>query len=417
MTSMENDEMTDGQHHRDPPDVNVNEHGICSKCSRPAAGEVVVCMICNFKFHAICTGVEQTICTATFLGDFTKVVNKAGAYKGRPGNFRFVCDPCLTNFELKKSAQVQCEVTNLESRVQGQVNNLESKVGSLASDITEIKNMLKASSNDNNNSRTTAINDTSPWGDSTRVVIMKNTLSGSPNLKALEKHVVDNNINVSATYENKKGNTVIVCKTKQDGNAIQQEVKKILPGFTVKTPVERRSVISVVGFRADHDAKAVEKMITDNNYFLSKSATVDNFSVYKVKPCLNNPAVYQAMIKVTDGIRQAIVNNGNRIIVGLYNCQVYDQHPVKRCFKCQGYGHFKADCTEVFSCGKCGESHDTLNCTSTTKIECVNCKRDNEHDITSHNALSTSCPCFVKAREKAKIAKEKHDQRQTALNC
>ena len=131
-------------------------------------------MFCNFKFHAVCTGVEETICTATFLGDFTKVVSKSGAYKSRPGNFCFVCDPCQTNFELKKSAQVQCQVTNLESRVQGQVNNLESKVGTLASDITEIKNLLKAG----NNSTQNTITDSNPWNDDTRVVIMKNDMSG-----------------------------------------------------------------------------------------------------------------------------------------------------------------------------------------------------------------------------------------------
>ena len=139
------------EHHRDPPENNVNEHRICTKCSRSAGGEIVVCMFCDYKFHALCTAVDETICTATFLGDFSKAANKSGAYKSRPGNFCFVCDPCLTNFELKKSAQVQYQVTNLESKVQGQVDNLESKVGTLASDITEIKNMLKASSDNNKN--------------------------------------------------------------------------------------------------------------------------------------------------------------------------------------------------------------------------------------------------------------------------
>ena len=47
---------------------------------------------------------------------------------------------------------------------------------------------------------------------------------------------------------------------------------------------------------------------------------------------------------------------------------------VRRCFKCQGYGHVQGSCRASNpSCGKCAGTHFTRDCTSQSR-KCVNCK-------------------------------------------
>jgi hypothetical protein len=47
---------------------------------------------------------------------------------------------------------------------------------------------------------------------------------------------------------------------------------------------------------------------------------------------------------------------------------------VRRCFKCQRYGHIQRDCPAKFAaCGKCAERRRANEWTSTV-LKCVNCR-------------------------------------------
>ncbi len=73
---------------------------------------------------------------------------------------------------------------------------------------------------------------------------------------------------------------------------------------------------------------------------------------------------------------------------------------VRRCFKCQGYGHVQASCHDPNpSCCKCAGAHLTRDCNSLIR-KCVNCGG-------AHQSGDRFCPTQMKAvaRYRAKMEK------------
>jgi hypothetical protein len=90
----------------------------------------------------------------------------------------------------------------------------------------------------------------------------------------------------------------------------------------------------------------------------------------------------------------------------IYNCELYDRScRLKRCFRCQKYGHSGTQCDSSNTCGFCAEQHDTRECTiknsSTANPKCALCKGE-------HSAWSSTCP--TRKREKAKVEQAKRNR-------
>ena len=95
----------------------------------------------------------------------------------------------------------------------------------------------------------------------------------------------------------------------------------------------------------------------------------------------------------------------DKLRIGLYSCRVYDQAPqIRRCNKCQNFGHWVADCSHNngIACAKCASlDHETINCTNSSLKNCINCCRAGISRVhPPHTADSTSCPCFTNYRQK-----------------
>jgi hypothetical protein len=58
----------------------------------------------------------------------------------------------------------------------------------------------------------------------------------------------------------------------------------------------------------------------------------------------------------------------------------------KQCRKCKKYGHFEKECNEEIACAKCGNAHESNDCTTDEK-RCVNCNG-------KHSAFWRGCPSF-----------------------
>ena len=70
---------------------------------------------------------------------------------------------------------------------------------------------------------------------------------------------------------------------------------------------------------------------------------------------------------------------------------------VKRCFGCQHFGHFHAQCPtkDIFCCANCAGEHETHKCeAASTEHKCVNCLRAGKTQGINHFASSLKCPIF-----------------------
>ena len=84
--------------------------------------------------------------------------------------------------------------------------------------------------------------------------------------------------------------------------------------------------------------------------------------------------------------------------------RVVDRFYIKRCNKCQDFGHYHGQCTNDPVCGYCGEKHESSTCplkdeTDFSKHKCINCKKANL-PFTGHSAFWSKCPAYEAEQKK-----------------
>ena len=367
--------------------------GKCNSCvGQIDDNEVMTCFRCKENFHAVCNG-SNVICNKSLLALYHQRSTKR--------NFVWYCDCCLTQLELV--------TTESQSSLSPKVRDIENKLDLLTAKVSSITDILAPSS-------TTALPQgnshfsNSVWQNTSRITILKNSLSGSPDLEQLEKRIVDGHIAITNSKRNHKGDVIITCPTSAAANKVKELANEVLPDHTVNDPLVKYSWINVVGFETNHSSDAIfDLLIANNSAFESlKGKTQEDVAEYLavkvVKPCLKNPSVYRALIKVSKSLREVIKLGKDKLRIGLYLCTVYDQAPqIRRCNKCQKYGHWVAECNleNGQACAKCASTlHETRNCPNPSQSKCINCIRAgivNHHQ--PHAADSSACPCFVEYRK------------------
>lgn len=83
----------------------------------------------------------------------------------------------------------------------------------------------------------------------------------------------------------------------------------------------------------------------------------------------------------------------SRICIDLVRVKIDDYADIKRCYKCQGFGHFAQSCRGELTCGNCAEPHSTIECKSDV-VSCPNCNG-------YHKASYSKCPMFLEFKRKA----------------
>ena len=289
-------------------DANMSEpfkikDGKCSSCEEQVDdNEVMTCFFCKIHFHAICKG-SNAICNKSLL----VLIHQ----KSTKRNFTWYCDSCLTNLEV--------DVTSSHASHMQKVTDLEDKIDALNTKVSSITNILTG----NPPALSSSISDTSHsglrsnghgnniWQNTSKVMIMRNNL-GSANLAQLEERVIDEQIQVTNSKRNVNGDIVITCPTSTAAKKIKDIAAELLPGHTVKDPLVKFSWINVVGFESNHSLDTIHDLLVKNNMFFEflkgkQLPEVKDFQEVKaVKPCLKNPRIFRALIKVSISLRQVI---------------------------------------------------------------------------------------------------------------
>ena len=225
------------------------------------------------------------------------------------------------------------------------------------------------------------------------------------NQKIVEAAIMENEVEVVESYENKSGDLTVVCETEEKRNELKDLVALKSQEIVITTPREMRHSVTIVGLRTEYDKEEITEMLSKQNSFIRKFAQNNNLedhvTVHIVKPLKNDETRYQAFCDVSSTLREVFSHYNDKITVGLKTCKVYDRYNIKRCYKCQEFGHYARECVhETPVCGKCGEEHNTRECESTYN-KCVNCVRS-ECDDCLHSTSSIECPQLIEQQEKLK---------------
>ena len=432
----------------------LQDDGSCESCKKTVGNLFITCFLCKSNFHAANCTAPTSICTLSFHQLYAPLSDKSGVNASRPGKFLFGCDDCMTKFELNqvendnsKIQKLQSQVDNLETGVKNIIDMLSKKSDNHSNMLETVsendKSTLSGTKISNNAWNTKAPPVAAPinppdypaldsqlkTGNSNPLNTKKNKKTSilvidksedenaeKENMDKIEELVTQNKIDIRNSYKNKVGKTVIVCKTDEQRDGLKSMIESNIPLLPIKSVGNLSRTIVVAGFNKHYDENNILDSLLDHNHYISdfialKSPNRDHLktdnhiAVVTVKPLKKDNNLSQVILRVSSELRDLIQRNGDKLRVGMKRCQVYNRFFVKRCYGCQHFGHFHAQCPtpSIVCCSICAGDHKTEECqASSSQTKCVNCMREGKTERIDHCASSMQCPVFIRATNKLK---------------
>ena len=157
-----------------------------------------------------------------------------------------------------------------------------------------------------------------------------------------------------------------VIKTK---NLIENS---IVNNFDIQVENLRNPLVKVVMIDLSINSKEqLEEEIKKRN-ILDESQKIKVNYIYQIKTKKTQTAIVELNREA-----YASIMKERKIYIGCQRCNVYDEFNVKRCFKCNSYGHSKAKCTNNPKYEKCADEHTSEECKNESNILCINCSELN----------------------------------------
>ena len=394
----------------------IDSTGMCLSCSDVQALEKSIpCFMCNKKFHAICredgASLVNVNCNKTFLDQFSKRNEKNDSYEG---HFLFICDPCKTNHEIKNAGSMQSHV-----------HCLERKVDNMESSLAEIKSLLSSQGKKTSSTDLETVpnpqTSKNPWNNPSRTNKMRENLeiavthtstNEAAPFKEIGKLVVENGICVQRKYVSKtSGETVFVLPSENDAATLQSKITESFPNTTVRKKQQLLPTISIANIEEELSSDELKKRVINCHpeikQCINNGETFNVLSVRKQK----NSTLYYALVRVSCNIRKFINSIDNRVYIGQFSsCKTFDHFHVKRCDRCQKFGHFKASCSATHACLFCAGPHPSDQCTHRNSENfvpsCSNCKSSSDVTLNgnhNHQANDSNCASYRNAQNRLRL--------------
>lgn len=384
----------------------LDPSGKCSSCSEDATqSEIIRCEKCKKSYHALCTSAadkHEAICNQSLL----KIWHQ-GSTKN---NFKWFCDVCLTEKEHCEQSDLQTQLYILVQKV----NELTDEVKEIKSSVVEKHDGEVSVLQEESVNAVRYPNYGGPWSNTKNVENLKASLmvkatadkNSSVTLENIEKIVVQNKIPVSRVGVSTNGNTYIHCPTKAARDKLMPLLGEDLPAETVQTLKEKLPSISIVGITKEVSKEDLLLQICNQNEYISELIKQGNvFNILFVKSPSEGYTNYQVVVRVSPAIRNAIAARKNRLFLGVTALKVFDRFYVKRCNKCNCFGHYKSDCPNTTMCGYCmSKDHESNNCPlkaseRSADFNCSNCHKAGLEHV-GHSALWFNCPSYKTAQKR-----------------
>ena len=367
----------------------VNSSGECVTCkSNTNEGDNLTCYDCKTVFHAVCKE-GKPYGNATFVSNFNKC---------KVGNFIFVCNVCLTKRK-----------TNEASGLKDQIEALASTVASLANEFKSFKEESKSQVVEKQEEEKV-------WSNKEKVAKIKASLciksNGSKvNMRKVQEIATSNSIQVSRTTVKENGDVFVDLPSVENREKLTPLLSDgELAGHDIvelKSKLPTISILDVKDFESKEEF--IEKVKKQNPGIKQLIEAGSVFSiVFSKSPTTGEGGrkYHQVVARVSEDVRKAIKASKDRLFVDLSSYRVVDRFYVKRCNKCQKFGHYEKDCENDPCCAYCSGPHMSVNCQDVDNgdhdnYKCVNCK-DAHKDPNKHSALWHKCPVYMEVQRKLK---------------
>ena len=312
----------------------------------------------------------------------------------------FTCDSCREDIKTKEEAVMSGRVRLLEETSLKNTKQLE-----------EIKELLEAAAK--NKDQKGEASENKPIRETPALIVVEKSESQEEEQNAEEenkerwsevtKRAIRSKAGVSRSFTNRSGQTVFVCNSEKSKNAFLPHVEEVFTNRKINTPKPRLPTISVPFIHGKYEKEELLNVLGQQNEGIQ--FTRENTQVIFLTPMRNKDNLYQAVIRVSEDVRDKIKENDNRLCIGINSCPVFDRFFVKRCNRCQSFHHFHKDnggCKKTPVCALCAGGHDTRGCSTDEEYhQCANCMKAS-HNAVDHAAYSLDCPCYIAEQDKLK---------------
>ena len=218
---------------------------------------------------------------------------------------------------------------------------------------------------------------------------------------------IQSKVALKKSFTNRSGQTVFVCNNDKAKETLLPHIKEafVSTGRKITTPKPRLPTISVPYIDGEYDKTELLTALRNQNEDEGILFDAENTNVVFIGKMRDprHQGLYQAVIRVSESIRERIKVNGNRVFIGSSSCPVFDRFFIKRCNRCQRFHHFQKDnggCKKDEVCALCTGNHDTRGCSQDPEhYRCVNCEHAEMEDFW-HAADSIHCHSYIAEQEK-----------------
>lgn len=223
-------------------------------------------------------------------------------------------------------------------------------------------------------------------------------------LAKLQKDTACAAIPITAIKMKGKYNLTIKCNSPDAAAEAETTLKSTYgPAIQIKGVAQQSPQIKIVRIFGDFPLKDdIKQQLIEQNSWLGES----NFEIERVYSVSSGNTTYQNAILNVDLQLQKKFLERKHVIVGFTECRCFENINLMQCLRCFGYGHFARNCKSSIRCKKCGESHETKDCVSTSRQDkCANCltpnKRGTSYNV-KHRVTDDRCPCRIERIEALK---------------
>lgn len=166
------------------------------------------------------------------------------------------------------------------------------------------------------------------------------------------------------------GDFLIKCKD-SDAESLKESLdQEIGEDVDVLREEKKNPLILVLGIKSElRDQELISDIVTRNKI------DRDNIKVRYVHK--KHEKTRNVLLEVSADTYAAVMHK-RRIYVGYQTCPVKDDFNLRRCWRCNGYGHSAKNCKRDVACGKCAGPNETRECKKTEEKACVSCLHSNK---------------------------------------